>query len=99
MTQIVSDPAQPQLIIVRMRAGGHALCVGIERQALHSALGLHDTFAALAPAVGENIEWIGEAASRKSQATGDDRVFLGHCDLFSAMPAGAGPGPARAMMA
>lgn len=82
MTQIVSDAAQPGLIIVRLDAQGHDLSVRIDRSILEHTLGVHGAFTALAQAVGRNIDRIQDAAWRKYQQTRQRCVILSKAELM-----------------
>ena len=82
MMQIVSDAAQPGLIIVNLDAQGHDLSVRLDRAMLEHALGVHGAFASLAQAVGRNIERIQDAALRKYQQTRQRCVILSKAELM-----------------
>lgn len=82
MMQIVSDAAQPGLIIVNLDAQGHDLSVRLDRAMLEHTLGVHGAFASLAQAVGRNIERIQDAALRKYQQTRQRCVILSKAELM-----------------
>ena len=82
MMQIVSDAAQPGLIIVNLDAQGHDLSVRLDRAMLEHTLGVQGAFASLAQAVGRNIERIQDAALRKYQQTRQRCVILSKAELM-----------------